>query len=151
MILFTKRRAAACVLFLVALTIGMVPAAAQCTPPHCSVVIPTGTAATGSVTSNNLGGLSMRIEIRLHGQNWSALNSVPFVFGIGGFFAQYLGGSGLPNALFFGGPDTASTGYGNCLITIGSPTDILIGINRDVPNNQLRAYVLDSRTGAQIG
>ena len=76
------------------------------------------------------------------------------IFSVGGYGATYLGGSGIVNALFFTGADTSAvTGYSNCDVVLGSTpsNDMIIRIDRDLVNSQVRGEVFDTATGAQIG
>ncbi len=134
------------------LTLLTSPGFAQCGPPHCSAVLP-ATPATATVRSANLGSASFRIEARLHGQNWSATSTTVNIFNVGGYHLDYGGGNGIYNAVFTGGADTASNGYGNCTVSLGSspPPDLIFRIDRDPVNSQVRGEVFNTVTGAQVG
>jgi hypothetical protein len=121
---------------------------AQCNAAHCSAVIP-ATPATASISRANLGNTPMRLEVRLHGQNWQAATSVNPVLNFGGLNLSYLGGSGLPHKLFYGVPDTAGTG--NCLIDITGATDILVRVSRDVTASIARLEAFNTLTGVPYG
>jgi hypothetical protein len=127
------------------------PGFAQCSIPYCSAVIPT-TPATASVASGNLGSTSFRVEARLHGQNWTS-GSNANIFSVGGYGAFFLGGNGIGNAVFFTGTDTSSLFWGNCYVSLGAsaPADLIVRIDRDLVNAQIRGEVFNTVSGAQIG
>ena len=87
---------------------------------------------------------------RLHGQNWNAGANVPIVE-MGGYGVSYLGGNGTTQSLFFVLADTVAPTTGNCDVVIGTPSDIMVKITRDLAYSIDRAEVFNTQTGGLIG
>ena len=122
-------------------------ASAQCLTAPCSIAIPT-TSLTGPILRSNLGSTSMRLETRLHGQDWAATSNVISLVNLGGLDVTYLGNS-VPGTLWYGTPDPRED---TCrFVHVDGATDILVRVSRDLLQKEVRIEVNDTATGKSYG